>query len=65
MPFTATWMGLEVIIVRQTERQYHMILLICKNIKKMVQINLFTKLKQTQRLRELAVMVRGKGWPRG
>ena len=53
MPFAATWMDLELIIiskVSQTEKEkYHMISLIC-GILKMRQMNLFTKQKQTRRL---------------
>ena len=55
-PFAATWMDLEVIIlseVSQTEKdKYPMIPLICGILKKMIQMNLFTKQKQTYRLRE-------------
>ena len=44
MPFAATWMDLEIIIlseVSQTEKdKYHMISLIC-GIKKNIQLNLF------------------------
>ena len=47
MPFAATWMDLEIIIlseVSQTEKdKYHMISLICGIFKKMIQMNLFTK----------------------
>ena len=56
MPFAATWMDLEIIIlseVSQTEKdKYHMISLICRILKKMIKMNLFTKQKQTHRLRE-------------
>ena len=57
MPFAATWMDLEIIIrseVSQTEKdKYHMILLICRILKKMIQMNLFTKQKQTHRLKRM------------
>ena len=50
MPFAATWMDLETITlseVSQTEQDsHHMISLIC-GIKKMIQMNLFTKQKNT------------------
>ena len=46
MPFAATWMDLEIIIlsaVNQTEKdKYHMISLVCES-KKKIQMNLFTK----------------------
>ena len=49
MPFAATWMDLEIIMlseVSQTEKdKYHMISLICGILKKMVQMNVFTKQK--------------------
>ena len=55
MPFAATWMQLKIIIlseVSQTEKdKYHMISLIC-TILKLIQMNLFTKQKQTHRHRE-------------
>ena len=47
MPFAATWMDPEIVIlseVSQTQKdKYHIILLICGILKKMVQMNLFTK----------------------
>ena len=63
MPFAATWMDLEIVIlneVSQTEKEnYHMISYV-QNLKKMIQMNLFTKRKQTHRLREW-IYGRGKG----
>ena len=54
MPFAASWVDLEIIIlseVSQIEKdKYHMISLICVMYKK-IQMNLFTKQKQTHRLR--------------
>ena len=50
MPFAATWMDLEIVIlseVSQTEKDKYMISLIC-GIQKMVQINLFTKQTESQ-----------------
>ena len=53
MPFAATWMDQEMIILNeviQTEKnKYHMISLTCriKKKKKVIQMNLFTKQKQT------------------
>ena len=52
MPFAATWMDLEIIIlseVSQTEKEnYQMISLICGIFKKMIQMYLFTKQKDSQ-----------------
>ena len=44
-PFAATWMDLETVILNQMEKdKYHMISLYVDS-KKMVKMNLFTKLK--------------------
>ena len=47
MPFAATWIDLEIIIlsgVSQTEKdKYNMISLICGIFKTMIQMNFFTK----------------------
>ena len=53
-PLAAIWMHLEIIILREVrKKQTPMRLLICKIFfKKMIQMNLFTKQKQTHRLRE-------------
>ena len=52
MPFAATWMDLEIIIlseVSQTEKdKYHMISLICGILKKIIQMNFFTKQRDSQ-----------------
>ena len=54
MPFAATWMDLDIIILRevsQTEKDKdHMISFICRIKKEMIQMILFTKQKQTHRL---------------
>ena len=51
MPFAATWMDLEIIILSEVsqkeEDKYHMISLIC-GIQNMTQMNVSTKQKQTQ-----------------
>ena len=55
MPFAATWMDLETVIlseVRQTERYISYDITYMWNLKKMVQMNLFTKQKQSQRCRK-------------
>ena len=64
MPFAATWMDLEIIIlseVNQTEKdKYHMIPLIC-GISNMTQMSLSTKQKQTHRRREQTCGCQGGG----
>ena len=65
LPFAATWMDLENIIlgeVSQTEKdKYYMIPLIC-GIQKIIQISLYTKQKQTHRHRKQTYgYQRGKG----
>ena len=42
MPFAATQLDLEIIIQREVKDQYHIISHMC-NLKKMIQMNLFTK----------------------
>ena len=49
MPFAATWMGLEIIILSKSERDKYCFY---AESTKMIQMNLFTKQKQTHRLRE-------------
>ena len=53
IPFVATWMDLEIIIIskvsQREKNKYHTISLICGIIFKMVQMNLVTKWKQTPR----------------
>ena len=54
MPFAATWVDLEIIIlseVNQTEQQKYNITYIW-NLKKWIHVNLFTKQKLTYRLRK-------------
>ena len=49
MPSAATWMDLEIIILSEVSQKekdkYHMISLTCGILKKMIQVNLFTKQK--------------------
>ena len=67
MPREATWVDLETAMLcelSQKEEEKYMILLIQRLLKKMIQMNLFTKQKQTHRLREL-VVTREEGWEEG
>ena len=68
MPFAATWMDLEIIILSEISQKekdkQHMISLIC-GIQNMTQMNLSTKQKQTHRLRELNLWLPGGKWGEG
>ena len=52
MPFAATWIYLESVILSEgseTEKEkYHMTSLICGNKKEIIQMNVLTKQKETQ-----------------
>ena len=65
MPFAATWMDLEIIIlneVNQRRKISHDITYMW-NLKKMIQMNLFTRQKQTHRHRKQTYNYqRGKEW---
>ena len=64
MPFAATWMDLKIFIlseISETEKEkYHMIFLICRIEKEMIQLNLSTKEKQTHPLREQVYGCQGR-----
>ena len=57
MPFSATYMHLEISI--SDKDKYHIISHMC-NLKKMIQMNLFTKQKQTHRHRKQTWLTKGK-----
>ena len=62
MPFAATWMELETVIlseVSQIEGKYHMTPLISGIKKEMIQMNALTTQKQTHRLREQTYSCQG------
>ena len=62
MPFAATWMDLENVIlseVSQTEEKYYMTSLTCGMLKKMIQMNLQNRKRLTDLEKELMV-ARGK-----
>ena len=62
MPFAATWMDLEIIMlseVSQKEKEKYHISLIC-GILNMIQMNLFTKQKQTHRRRKQTMVTKGE-----
>ena len=48
MPFATTWTDLS----QREKDKYHMVSLICGILKKMIQMNLFTKQKQTYRIQK-------------
>ena len=53
MPLAATWMDLEIIILSEVRlRQISYDIIYMWNLKKMIQMNLFTKQKQTHRHRK-------------
>ena len=64
MPFAATWMDLEIILlseVSQREKEkYHMILLICRIFKKMLQMNLFTNRNRLTDLENKLMVTKGE-----
>ena len=67
MPFAATWMGLESVILSelsQTEKRYCMASFICGILKGMIEINLLRKQKETHTLREQANGCQGDGMVR-
>ena len=64
MPFAATWMDLEIIIlseVSQTEKdKYHIISLICGAKKKKIQMNLFPRQRLTD-IENKHMVTKGEG----
>ena len=60
MPFAATWMQLEIIILSEVRKRKTNITYMW-NLKNMIQMNIFTKQKQTHRRGESTYGYRGKG----
>ena len=63
MPFAATWMDLEIVIlskVSQTQKDKYHDIAYMWNLKKGVQMNLFTKQKQSHRCRKQTYGSQGK-----
>ena len=52
MPFAATQMDLEIIILSEVNQREISYIIYMWNLKKMIQMNLFAKQKQTHRLRK-------------
>ena len=52
MPFAATWMDLELVILseisQKQKEKYHMTFFICATYKEMIQMNIPTKQKDSQ-----------------
>ena len=68
MPFAVTWMDLEIIILTKVRQKKTNIIWYCLYVesKKMVQMNLFTKQKQTHKHRKQTHgYQRGKGGGEG
>ena len=70
MPFAAIWLDLEIIILSDVkshrERQLLYDIIYMQNLtKKMIQVNLFTRQKQTHRLTKQTMATRGEGWGLG
>ena len=68
-PFAAIRLDLETIILSDVkshrERQMLYGIIYMQNLKKMIQVNLFTRQKQTHRLTKQTYGYRGEGWGLG
>ena len=59
VPFAATQMDLEIVIMNEVKDRYHMILLIHGNLKIRVQMNLSTKQKESYRKQKQPYVSKG------
>ena len=64
MPFAATWMNLEIIILREVRHtkkdKYRMISPICGIYKKMIQMNLFSKRNRSTDIENKLMVTKGE-----
>ena len=61
MPFAATWMDLELVILSQKQKEkYHMTSFICAIYKEMIPMNLPTKQKDSQTQKMNLWLLRGR-----
>ena len=66
MPFSATQMDLDIIILNDVLQKFHLLILVCETLKKKTrQMNLFTKQKETDSYRKQSYSYqKGRMWGR-
>ena len=61
MPFAASWMDLEIIILsEESQRKTNIVLLICGIFKKKIQMNLFRKIETLTDIENKLTVTKGK-----
>ena len=66
MPLATTWMNLEIFVLRKVrQRKTNIISLLCGILKKIIQMNLFTKQKQIQDVKHKLMVTKGERLVRG
>ena len=60
MPFAAIWMGLEIMILNEVSQTEGRQISYMWNLKKIIEINLFTKQKQTHRPENKLMVIKGE-----